>query len=443
MASGHSGGANTYALFSRNHWWPRAYADVKRYVRNCHTCSRNKPSREKYQGWLKPIPPPSRRWKEVSLDYVGPFPASTFMGVTYFYILVFTDRLTKMYHYEPMVTLEARESAQIFYQTVFRLHGLPEATVSDRGSQFTSEFWKHLTSRLGIESKLSTSFHPETDGSTERANAIMEQYLRHFCNYHQDNWAELLPSAEFAANNTHSISISCTPFLANSGQHPRLGFEPISAPKNATAKTKRELVDADEFVNKMENVCQELQNYMLLAQAEQEHYANISQIPSPSYSPGDEVWLNAKNIHRARPSQKLDAKNVGPFKIRRALSAEVFELELPPTMQIHPVFHTNLLSPTENDPLPGQKLEPRPPVIAADGEHEVYVNSILDSRINKRRKNLLQYLVEWESEEPTWESWEAITNASNALSDFHRQYPEKPGPHASVRLAGASAVEGG
>ena len=182
---------------------------------------------------------------------------------------------------------------------------------------------------------------------------------------------------------------------------------------------------------------------MLLAQAKQEHYANIFQIPYPSYSPRDEVWLNAKNIHQARPSQKLDAKNVGPFKVCRALFAEVFELELLPTMQIHPIFHTNLLSSTENDPLPGQKLEPRPLVIAADGEHEVYVNNILDSKINKLRKNLLQYLVEWESKEPTWESWKAIINASDAFSDFHRQYPEKPGPHANVRLAGASAVEGG
>ena len=117
--------------------------------------------------------------------------------------------------------------------------------VSDRGSQSTFEFWKHLTNRLGIDSKLSTSFHPETDGSTEQANVVMEQYPRRFCNYHQDNWAELLPSAGFAANNTHSVSINYTPFLANSGQHPRLGFEPVSAPDKATAKTKRKLINAD------------------------------------------------------------------------------------------------------------------------------------------------------------------------------------------------------
>lgn len=88
----------------------------------------------------------------------------------------------------------------------------------------------------------------------------------------------------------------------------------------------------------MENVCQELQNYILLAQAEQKHYINISQILFFSYSPRDKVWLNSKNIHRARPSEKLDIKNIGPFKVCRVLFAKVFELELPLIMQIHPIF---------------------------------------------------------------------------------------------------------
>ena len=96
------------------------------------------------------------------------------MGIIYSYILVFTDRLTKIYHYEPTVSIKAREAADIIYQTVFRLYGFPETTVSDRGFQFTFKFWQHLTNRLGIQSKLFTSFYPETDRSTERANPVME-----------------------------------------------------------------------------------------------------------------------------------------------------------------------------------------------------------------------------------------------------------------------------
>lgn len=107
LASGHLSGVNTYILLYKNYWWPRAYADVKRYVQNYHTFLQNKPSKEKYQGWLKPIPPLFQRWKTVLLDYLGLFPANTFMGITHFYIFVFTDCLTKMYYYEPKVTLQA------------------------------------------------------------------------------------------------------------------------------------------------------------------------------------------------------------------------------------------------------------------------------------------------------------------------------------------------
>lgn len=122
---------------------------------------------------------------------------------------------------------------------------------------------------------------------------------------------------------------------------------------------------------------------MLFVQTEQKYYANISQIPSSSYFPRDKVWLNAKIIYWARLSQKLDSKNVGPFKVCHALSVEVFELEFLLIMQIHLMFHTNLLSPIRSDPLPSQKLEFRLLIIVANGEYKVYVNSILDSRLNK------------------------------------------------------------
>jgi transposase InsO family protein len=116
--------------------------------------------------------------------------------------------------------------AELFLTNIFRLHGLPETVVSDRGPQFASRFWKHLCHALKIEPRLSTAFHPETDGQTERVNAIMEQYLRAYVNYQQDDWVQFLPMAEFAANNHISETTGISPFFANYGLNPRMDFEP-------------------------------------------------------------------------------------------------------------------------------------------------------------------------------------------------------------------------
>src|SRR5450755_3347348 len=115
----------------------------------------------------------------------------------------------------------------LFITYVWKFHGLPENIISDRGSLFKSEFWKRLCKRLGIDSLLSTAFHPETDGQTEIVNAILETVFRYYVNYHQDDWSEWLPLAEFALNNQKSESTKMLPFFANSASHPRMRFEPL------------------------------------------------------------------------------------------------------------------------------------------------------------------------------------------------------------------------
>ena len=116
-------------------------------------------------------------------------------------------------------TITAEELCRLYLANVWKHHGLPRTIVSDRGSLFTSDFWKRLCQHLGIESRLSTAYHPQTDGQTERTNAVMEQYLRAYVNYQQDNWVDFLPMAEFAANNHVSDTTKTTPFQANSGFH--------------------------------------------------------------------------------------------------------------------------------------------------------------------------------------------------------------------------------
>ena len=431
-AGGHLGRSKYYELVSQAYWWPNIYKYIQRFVRNCHVCSRAKPSRQRTQGWLRPLPVPERRWRDVSMDYVGPLPASTFMGVTYRYVLVFVDRLTKMRHLVPTATMEVEEAAHSFYAYVWKNHGLPESFVSDRGTQFTSDVWKHLCQMLRIDAKLSTAYHPQTDDQTERPNAIMEHYLRAFVNYIQDDWAKWIPSAEFAANNAPSATTLASPFLANSGQNPRLGFEPPEPlPADMTAQSRRRLIDIENFTKKMEDLTTHLRDEMLVAQAIYESNANRSRRPCPRYLVGDQVWLDAKNLNTARPVVKLDDDNVGPFPVKRVFrNPLIIELELPTSMKVHPVFHASLLSHVATDPLPGQRQEPREPIFAENGERAWYVNAILNSKMDRRyNPPLLKYYVDWEGDFPTWEPFYVLDNCQQAIDEYHAATPNAEGPH--------------
>jgi hypothetical protein len=221
-------------------------------VRACSNCSRNNTSRLRYQGTLKPLPLPIQRWREISVDFVGPLPEID----GYNCIMVVVDRLSKERHYIPChTTLKAADLAKIFVREVWRLHGLPDFIVSDRGPQFIAEFWKAVCYRLQITASLSTAYHPETDGQTENANAFMEQYLRKYINLAQDDLFDWLPMAEFAANNAVNSSTQISPFFANKGFHPRMSFGP---PRPITQSSPNRLRDSNaagnDFVTKMADI---------------------------------------------------------------------------------------------------------------------------------------------------------------------------------------------
>jgi transposase InsO family protein len=197
--------------------------DVERFVANCHVCQRTKTSQHTPYGVLNPLPVPECPWRDISIDFVTGLPISD----GYDAIWVVIDWLTKMRHLIPCsTTVDAKELANLFVMNIFRLHGLPNSILSDRGPQFASRFWKYLCNSLYIKPHLSTAFHPETDGQTERINSVMEQYLRAYINYQQDNWAQYLPLAKFAANNHVSKTTGLSPFFTNYGMHPKLDFEP-------------------------------------------------------------------------------------------------------------------------------------------------------------------------------------------------------------------------
>lgn len=134
------------------------------------------------------------------------------------------DHLTRMVHFLPIEDMSAEQTAYLFHQRIFSIHGLPKKITSDRGTQFTSTFLRTLWTLLGIRHNASTAFHPQTNGGPERANQTIEKYVRTYCNYQQDDWVDWLPTAELALNNHVNATTGMTPFFANHGRHPRMDF---------------------------------------------------------------------------------------------------------------------------------------------------------------------------------------------------------------------------
>ena len=342
-------------------------------------------------------------------------------------VMVVTCRLSKMAHFVSCPNIEAPTVARLFLRHVWKHHGLPDSIVSDRGTQFVSAFWDELTRQLKIDARLSSAYHPETDGQTERTNAVMEQFLRAYVSYLQDDWIDWLPMAEFTFNNTESATTKVSPFLANSGQHPRMGFEPptdLPRPRYQVVQAQ----DANRFVETMSDLNEYLKSEMKWAQATYESNANRTRNPAPAYRVGDLVWLDARNIKTRRPSKKLDWKNIGPFPVTQVVSPYAYRLGLPDSMKIHDVFHTNLLRPAPGPDaaLPGQRNEPPPPV-EADGEQEWFIDRIEDSRYNRRRRQY-EFLVKWTGyDELTWEPHEFVKETA-ALTEYYARYPTRPRP---------------
>jgi transposase InsO family protein len=189
-------------------------------------------------------------------------------------------------------TCSAEDLAELYARHIFRLHGLPKTVISDRGPQFTAKFWRALCSNLKMEAHLSTPFHPETDGQTERMNAILEQYLRVTINYLQDDWEAWLHLAEFAGNNQASESTGISPFFANYRYDPLWQFE-FSTPGSPTPP---EEVAAQQLVSKFKEITEHLQVEMLWAQHRHQEQADKKRSPAPAFKVGDKVWFNTQNI---------------------------------------------------------------------------------------------------------------------------------------------------
>lgn len=413
---GHQGIRKTTQMIMRTYFWPGLRREVTNYVRTCQTCLRAKTPRHKPYGLLKPLPIGERPWSSISMDHIVGLPESNGCDA----ILVIICRLTKQGVFVPCHTTNtASDLAELFIGHVFSKHGLPADIVSDRGTLFVSKFWRALCAALEIKCNLSTAFHPESDGQTERVNPVIEQYLRIYINYQQDDWGNRLPLAEFVYNNTPHDATGVSPFFANKGYNPRL---------TVTHENVR-VQDALMVARDLKELHQHLREQIADANETYARYADRRRESTPNWAVGDKVWLNLTNIKTKRNSKKLDHQRFGPFPIVKKVSTHAYQLRLPASMRrLHDVFHVRLLEIDHGNPYPNRRQRPPPP-IEVEGETEYEVEGIFDSR--RERRGRIFYLVHWKGyapEEDSWEPAENLANAEGLISDFHDAFPDKPRP---------------
>jgi len=421
ILTGHPGRDATLAILSRRFFWPGISQDVRKFTNNCHVCGRITTWRDKRWGLLKPLSVPNRMWREISMDHIIGLPPAR--GTKETNCLVIVDRFSKGVIFEPVSDMSAEGTAQLFIKAFYRYHGLPSAITSDRGSQWVNAFWKRVCQLLKIERRLSTAYHPETDGSTEQKNQVLEAYLSAFVTYTQDDWAEHLPSAELAINNRNATSTGISPFFMMHGYN----VDPIQIDEDLEGQNGRArlspVASGELVVKKLKDARDWAEAAIAVAQQPQEQHATRHRQPAIQFKVGDKVWLNLKNVKTDRPSKKIDWRHA-KYTVTKVISSHAYELDVP--SGIHNRFHVTLLRPAATDPLPSQRQDDtQPPAISSDdeGNPEWEIEEILRARTHNRgRGQQRQVLVKWKGyAQPTWEPLRAMENTL-ALIEFERRW---------------------
>uniref|UniRef100_A0A803SL45 Gypsy retrotransposon integrase-like protein 1 n=2 Tax=Anolis carolinensis TaxID=28377 RepID=A0A803SL45_ANOCA len=327
--AGHFGRFKTVQLITRSYWWPKMRQDILRFCDSCAVCQQSKTPVGRPRGLLSSLPVPERPWQIISMDFISDLPKSG--GYTCIWVVV--DLFSKLAHFIPCSTIPAAPTlALLFTKHIYRLHGAPEVIISDRAPQFVSRFWKHFHECLGTKLNVSSAFHPQTDGQSERVNGLLEQYLRCFCLDQPTAWVKWLPVAEFAYNNAVHTSSQHTPFELTYGFHPRGGVAP------STNVVSSDPVYRSTEMAALHDVARRL---LLEAKATQKTQADRHRQAGEELEEGDLVWLSSKHIKQA--GGKFAPRYLGPFPIVKKISSVAFRLRLPSSLKVHPVFHRSLL----------------------------------------------------------------------------------------------------
>ncbi|KAK3575091.1 hypothetical protein QTP86_020705 [Hemibagrus guttatus] len=318
LGTGHPGTQGTLSLLRQRFWWPGMANDVRRYVQGCQECAISKNPRHLPSGKLLPLPVPNRPWSHLGVDFMTDLPASG----GYTCVLVIIDRFSKSCRLVPLPgPPTAFDTAECLFNHVFRYFGLPEDIVSDRGPQFTSRVWKAFLKRLGVTVSLSSSYHPQTNGQTERKIQEVSRFLCTFCHDHQEAWSQFLGWAEYAQNCLRQPTTGLTPFQCVLGYQPPL-FPWDGEPSDVPA--------VDHWFRVSERVCDSAHRQLQRALRRRRMTADLRRSKAPEYRPGQKVWLSTRDIKMRLPCKKLSPRFIGPFEITHQINPSLASPRSPP-----------------------------------------------------------------------------------------------------------------
>ncbi|WVZ75273.1 LOW QUALITY PROTEIN: hypothetical protein U9M48_023345 [Paspalum notatum var. saurae] len=399
----HPGANKMYQDLSQKFWWRGMKTDVANHVAQCDVCQQVKADHQKPAGLLQPPPIPTWKWDEVGMDFVTGLP-KTKKGNDAIWVIV--DRLTKTAHFIPVKTTHGgAKLAQLYIENIVRLHGIPSRIVSDKGTQFTSKFWKSLHKALGTNLDFSSAYHPQTDGQTERVNQVMEDMLRACVLTYGKDWESSLPYAEFSYNNGYQASLGMAP------------FEPLYRRKCRTpliwAEDKEQVPTRPALLKEAEEKIEEIRERLKIAQTKQKSYVDRRR-RELSFEEGDLVYLKVSPIRGTRRFQvkgKLAPRYIGPYKIEERIGKVAYRLQLSESMSdIHNVFHVSQLKKCLKEP--ARQVELDTLELQPDLRYKEVPIKILVTGVKKTPRSAIKICrVLWSrhgEEESTWQREDAL-----------------------------------
>ncbi|GJT59468.1 putative reverse transcriptase domain-containing protein [Tanacetum coccineum] len=394
----HPGSDKMYQDMKQLYWWPNMKADIATYVSKCLTCLRVKAEHQKPSGLLVQPAIPQWKWENITMDFVTKLPRTQSGNDT---IWVIVDRLTKSAHFLPIRETDPMDKlARLYLKEVVTRHGIPVLIIYDRDPRFTSNFWRSFQKAMGTRLDMSTAYHPETDGQSERTIQTLEDMLRACVIDFGSGWEGHLLLIEFSYNNSYHASIKVAPFEALYGQKCR---SPVCWAEVGDAR-----LTGPELVHETTKKIVQIKQRMQATRDRQKSYADVRRKPL-EFQVGDRVMLKVspwKGVVRFGKRGKLNPRYIGPFKVLAKVGTVAYRLELPQQLsRVHSTFHvSNLKKCLSDEPL----AVPLDEIHIDDKLHFVEEPvEILEREIKKLRRSRIPIIkVRWNSKrgpEFTWE----------------------------------------